>query len=226
MFLRYLNKIEEGIISILLVAMTLLVFIEVVLRFGFGTGLSWGQELTLHLSAWFVLFGISYGLKVGAHISVDAFVKLFSPAVQRLLSLLAISLALSYCALFLYGSWVYLEKMYMIGISMEDLEFQQWMVNWMSEETQEQLKIWIDEPLVPLWLAHGMLLVGFSFFSIRLLELLWAVAVGRAHGFCHVNEAEESLHLADELKCDAFGEVLSEQQTESPAQQPISQKRL
>jgi len=51
MFLKRLHKAEEAIISLLLVSMTLLVFIEVVLRFGFGTGFSWGQELTLHLSA-------------------------------------------------------------------------------------------------------------------------------------------------------------------------------
>jgi C4-dicarboxylate transporter, DctQ subunit len=207
LLIKRINKIEEGIILLLLVSMTLLVFLEVVLRFGFGTGFSWGQELTLHLSAWFVLFGISYGLKVGAHISVDAFVKLFSPGVQRLLSLLAILLALLYSSLFIYGSWVYLEKMYTIGVSMADLEFSHWMVSWMSEETQELLKIWVDEPLVPLWLAHGVLLLGLTLFSIRLLELLWAVATGRANGFCHTNEAEESLHLADEIKCDAFGEV-------------------
>ena len=206
--LKKLHKAEEAIISLLLVAMTLLVFCEVVLRFGFGTGLSWGQELTLHLSAWFVLFGISYGLKVGAHISVDAFVRLFSPSVQRVLSLIAISLALVYCVLFLYGSWVYLEKMYMIGVSMEDLEFSEWMVSWMSEETQELLKIWIDEPLVPLWLAHGMLLVGLGFFSIRLVELLLAVATGRKDGFGHIDEAEESMHLAEELKQESLSEPL------------------
>lgn len=202
--MQRIHKAEEAIISLLLVAMTLLVFVEVVLRFGFGTGLSWGQELTLHLSAWFVLFGISYGLKVGAHISVDAFVRLFSPSVQRVLSLIAILLAVVYCVFFLYGSWVYLEKMYVVGVTMEDLEFKDWMVSWMSEETQEITKIWVDEPLVPLWLAHGMLIVGLVFFSIRLLELLWSVAIGKKSGFTHHDEAEESLQLAEELKQDAI----------------------
>lgn len=216
MFLKRLHKAEEAIISLLLVSMTLLVFIEVVLRFGFGTGFSWGQELTLHLSAWFVLFGISYGLKVGAHINVDAFVRLFSPSVQRVLSLIAILLALTYCALFLYGSWVYLEKMYVIGVSMEDLEFADWMVSGMSEESQELWKIYIDEPLVPLWLAHGMLIVGLTFFSIRLLELLWSVATGRSSGFGHVDEAEESMHLAESLR----GETLDDD--EPPAELSLS----
>ena len=66
MWLRVLHRLEENIIVFLLVAMTLLVFTDVVMRFGFGTGLIWSQELTLYLSAWFVMFGISYGLKVGA----------------------------------------------------------------------------------------------------------------------------------------------------------------
>lgn len=200
MFLRLINKVEEAIISLLLVAMTLLVFAEVVMRFGFGTGLSWGQELTLHLSAWFVLFGISYGLKVGAHIGVDAFVRLFTPTGQRVLTFLAIVLCLVYCGLFLFGSWIYLAQMYDVWISMEDLEFPHWMVSGLSEETAELLRIDLEEPLVPLWLAHGMLIVGLTFFSIRLLELLWAVIVGSATGFHRVDEAEESMHIAEELK--------------------------
>jgi C4-dicarboxylate transporter DctQ subunit len=175
MFFRIVNQLEEAIISLLLVAMTLLVFWEVILRFGFGTGVSWGQEATLHLSAWFVLFGTSYGLKVGAHIGVDAFVQLFSSVGQRVLTGIAVILSLVYCGLFLYGSWVYLAKMHMIGIELEDIEVQT-------------------------WVAHSILLIGFTFLSIRLLELLWRVITGSATGFQKVNEAEESLHLARELR--------------------------
>ena len=49
MLMRMLNRAEEGVISLLLVAMTLLVFIEVVMRFGFDSGFLWAQELTLHI---------------------------------------------------------------------------------------------------------------------------------------------------------------------------------
>ena len=101
MLLRFLQKAEENIIAFLLVAMTLLVFADVVMRFGFGTGLLWSQELTLYLSAWFVMFGISYGLKVGAHIGVDAVVKLFPTHIQRVVSSIAVILCLVYCGLFL-----------------------------------------------------------------------------------------------------------------------------
>jgi C4-dicarboxylate transporter DctQ subunit len=172
--LKWLNAVEEAVIALLLVATTLLVFVEVVLRFGFGTGFLWSQELTLHLSAWFVLFGASYGLKMGSHIGVDAFVRVLPRGAQRAVSAFAVVLGLGYCGLFLYGSWVYLEKMHLIGIELEDLP-------------------------IPAWLAHGVLLAGFAFLSIRLLVLLWQIATDRATGFPRKTEAEQGMRLAREL---------------------------
>ena len=175
MVLRIINKTEEAIISLLLVAITLLVFGEVILRFGFSTGVSWGQEATLHLAGWFVLFGASYGLKTGAHIGVDAFVRLFAPLGQRLITALAILFSLGYCALFGYGAWIYLSKMYRLGIDLEDIP-------------------------IPTWIAHGILLIGLVMLSIRLLILLWDVATGKTTGFRRTDEARESLHLAEEIE--------------------------
>jgi len=175
MFLRILNKIEEAAISILLVATTLLVFLDVVMRFGFSAGFLWSQELTLHMSAWFVLLGASYGLKVGAHINMDAFVKLFPTNGRKIITSLACLLGLGYCGLVMYGSWIYLKKMHMIGIELEDIP-------------------------VPAWLAHSMLLFGFVFLTIRLFILLWDVVFGDGDGFRRVDEAKESMEIVEELK--------------------------
>ena len=199
MLLRFLHRAEENIIAFLLVAMTLLVFADVVMRFGFGTGFLWSQELTLYLSAWFVMFGISYGLKVGAHIGVDAVVKLLPTGMQRIASSIAIVLCLVYCGLFMYGTWIYLSTMFKLGIGMEDLSFPLWFVHLFSEETLDAWRIDPEDPLVPLWMSQGILMIGFMLFSIRLLELLWAVVIGKETGFRHKDEAEESMHLAEQL---------------------------
>jgi len=174
MFLRLLNRAEEGIITLLLVAMTLLVFLEVVMRFVFNSGFMWAQELTLHLSAWFVLFGASYGLKVGAHIGVDAFIKTLPPLAQRVLSSVAVLFSLIYCGLFIYGSWIYLAKMKKIQMELEDLP-------------------------VETWIAHSILVIGLAFLSIRLLQLLWHIVKSDATGFSHSNEAEESMSLVGRI---------------------------
>jgi len=177
---RIINSLEEFFICLLLATMTLLVFVEVVLRFGFGIGLMWSQELTLHLSAWMVLFGASYGIKVGSHIGVDALVKILPPLVRKIVSGAAVIACLAYCGLFTSGAWVYLQKMHKIGIELDDMPIQK-------------------------WVAHSILLIGMVLMAIRLLILLWAIFTGKAEGFQLADEAKESMHLAEETKAAARG---------------------
>jgi len=171
MFSRFFSRLEENVIALLLVSTTLLVFVEVVLRFGFNTGLSWGEEATRLLAAWFVLFGVSWGVKIGAHIGVEVFVNAMPPTLRRFVSTIAVIASLVYCALILYGSWVYLSKMYKLDFPLEDLP-------------------------IPTWVAHSILFIGFVLLSARLLILLWNIALGKAEGFKLADEAKESMHLA------------------------------
>lgn len=180
--INLIHKLEENIIALLLVGMTLLVFIETILRFFFGTGIIWAEELTLHLSAWLVLFGASYGLRVGAHIGVDFIVKKLPNTTQRIVTLFMLSGALLYCALFIYGAWIYLHKMYVIDISMEDLP-------------------------IPLWIAHSILLIGFVLFAIRLIEIFIRVIKGEQTRLLMHDEAEESLRLKEELQNTALSSL-------------------
>ncbi len=170
-----INRAEESILCLLLAGMTLLVFAEVVLRFGFNSGIHWAQEVTLYIAAWFVLFGASYGIKVGAHIGVDAFVKLLPAKPRKWVGVTAVIMCCIYCGLFLYGSWIYLAKMKMIGIEMEDLP-------------------------IPRWMAMSILFIGFVFLAIRLVQLLISILTGKKEGFHIVSEADESMHIARELQ--------------------------
>jgi C4-dicarboxylate transporter DctQ subunit len=177
---RIINNLEEIIICLLLASMTLLVFVEVVLRFGFGIGLMWSQELTLHLSAWMVLFGASYGIKVGSHIGVDALVKILPPPVRKIVGAASVIACLCYCGLFASGAWVYLQKMHKIGIELDDMPVQK-------------------------WVAHSILLIGMLLMAYRLLMLLWGIFTGKAEGFQLADEAKESMHLAEETKAASRG---------------------
>ncbi|OPX56375.1 C4-dicarboxylate transporter, DctQ subunit [Oceanospirillum multiglobuliferum] len=174
MLLRFIHKLEENIVAFLLVAITLMVFMEVVMRFVFNSGVTWIQEATLYTSAWFVLFGASYGVRIGAHIGVDVLVKLLPDPLRRVAGLIAIALCFVYCALFLLGSWDYLELMYMIGIEMEDLP-------------------------IPKWMALMIMPIGFVLLVIRFAELGWGILTGQKDGFHLADEGKESMHLAEEL---------------------------
>ncbi|MDF0601464.1 TRAP transporter small permease [Psychromarinibacter sp. C21-152] len=101
------NTLEESIIAILLGLMTLVTFTNVVLRYGFNSSLIWGLEVTLILFAWLVLFGISYGFKVTAHLGVDALTNLFPPAGRKALALISAAVCIAYAFLLLKGAWDY-----------------------------------------------------------------------------------------------------------------------
>ncbi len=178
---RMISHLEEGIISLLLICMTLLVFMEVVLRFGFNIGFLWVEELTLHLSAWMVLFGASYGLKVGSHIGVDAVVRLLPSKAHRAVTLCAIALCLVYCALFMEGAWVYLSKVHKIQIELEDLPIQK-------------------------YVAHSILFFGFVLLAIRFLQIGWRVIQGKQEGFGLADEAKEALRELKEEQEKAAAE--------------------
>lgn len=181
MLARIINELEEGIISLLLVIMTFIIFVEVALRFVFNTGMVWAEELVLHMSAWMVLLGASYGVKVGSHIGVDALVKILPSMWQRIVTIVALLLCLLYCALIIDGSWVYLQKIYRISIEMEDIPF-------------------------PKWAAHSVLIIGMVLLAIRFALLLWQVITGKTQGFKFADEAKDAMKALVE-KDDAGGVV-------------------
>ncbi|WP_298836246.1 TRAP transporter small permease [uncultured Roseobacter sp.] len=104
---RIVNEIEETAIALILGLMTILTFINVVLRYGFNTGIIWGLEAVTFLFAWLVLFGVSYCVKVTAHLGVDAVINLFEPPVRRVLALVAAAVCLVYAGLVFKGAWDY-----------------------------------------------------------------------------------------------------------------------
>ena len=104
---HFVNELEETFIALLLGMMTLVTFINVVLRYVFDTALIWGLELTLVLFAWLVLFGISYGFKITAHLGVDAILNIVSSPAKRVLVLISAVVCVVYAGLLLKGAWDY-----------------------------------------------------------------------------------------------------------------------
>jgi C4-dicarboxylate transporter DctQ subunit len=104
---RIVSEIEETAIALILGLMTVITFVNVVLRYGFNTGLIWGLEAVTFLFAWLVLFGMSYAVKVTAHLGVDAVVNLFGEGPRKILALMAGVICVIYAGLLLKGAWDY-----------------------------------------------------------------------------------------------------------------------
>jgi len=104
---RFVHNFEEIAIAALLGLMTLVTFVNVVLRYGFDTGLIWGLELVTFMFAWLVLLGISYAVKMTAHLGVDALINALRPTRRKFLGLLSALLCIVYAFLLLKGAWDY-----------------------------------------------------------------------------------------------------------------------
>lgn len=102
---RIVNNFEESAIALLLGLMVTLTFVNVVARYVFNSTVIWGLEATLVLFAWLVLFGVSYAVKIGAHLGVDALLNVVSSPVRRLLTLASALAFLIYTLLLLKGAW-------------------------------------------------------------------------------------------------------------------------
>jgi len=104
---RKRSSFEETVIATILGLMTLLTFVNVILRYVFNSSLIWGLEVVLILFAWLVLLGVSYGVKVTAHLGVDALTNILPPKPRRAVALIAGALSIFYAFLLLKGAWDY-----------------------------------------------------------------------------------------------------------------------
>ncbi|AML53151.1 TRAP transporter small permease [Falsihalocynthiibacter arcticus] len=101
-----IDEIEETLIAIILGAMTLITFANVVVRQMDGNIL-WALESTVFLFGWLVLLGASYAVKKGAHLGVDAVINLFPAKGRRALALISITICIVFSFLMLKGAWDY-----------------------------------------------------------------------------------------------------------------------
>ncbi len=104
---RAMHRFEETGIAVILGSMTLIAFVNVVLRKAFNSGLLWGLEVVSILFAWLVLFGMSYAVKVTAHLGVDALINVLPKERKKPFALVAVTCCLAYALLLMKGAWDY-----------------------------------------------------------------------------------------------------------------------
>jgi TRAP-type C4-dicarboxylate transport system permease small subunit len=88
-----------------LVAMVILVFGNVVLRYGFSSGITISEELSRWMFVWLVFAGAIVGIHERSHLGVDVLVPHLPAAGKRICAVTSHLLMLICSAVFLAGSW-------------------------------------------------------------------------------------------------------------------------
>lgn len=103
---HFSSRVLEVIVVAVLTTMSCLVFLNVVLRYGFNSSINVTEEVARYLFVWLTFLGAILAFNEGLHVKVTILTTKLSVAKQRLLSLLTDGLMLFCCYLMLSGSWV------------------------------------------------------------------------------------------------------------------------
>ena len=170
MFVRWFERLEEGLLAFLLAVMTLIVFMQVIARYVFNYSFVWALETVTYLFAGLIFLGMAYGVRVGAHIGIDLLVKSFGPRGARIAGAIAAALCIAYSVIVLIGSIQYVQKIHSIGILAQDLPIEQ-------------------------WIPRLVLPIGFTLLGIRFVQIFFRIVTGRETGLHLANEAADALKL-------------------------------
>lgn len=188
---RFVNEFEEIGIALLLGLMTLLTFANVLARYVFDSNILWALEATTYLFAWLVLFGVSYAVKISAHLGVDALVNILNPTAKKVMALLSVTACLAFSLLLLYGSWEYWDKFHtrLAFLEAEDVPFPVWL---------QSITGFVEdgEPMyenIPRFIPYFILPFGMAMMTFRYLQAAWQIMTNQKLLLIASHEADEMM---------------------------------
>ena len=95
----------EWLLMSMLALMVILVFGNVVLRYGFNSGITFSEEVSRFLFMWVVFVGAVLTLRDNAHLGVNMLTKTLPYAGKRICKLISDVTVLACCGLITHGGW-------------------------------------------------------------------------------------------------------------------------
>jgi TRAP-type C4-dicarboxylate transport system permease small subunit len=107
-------KFLELLLILLLSAMAVMVFLNVVLRYGFNSGINISDELSRYFFVWLTFIGAVVAFREHSHVGVETLVMLFGRRGRIICMILSNIIIIAVSAIFFWGTW----KQYPINASM------------------------------------------------------------------------------------------------------------
>jgi TRAP-type C4-dicarboxylate transport system permease small subunit len=141
------DHLEEAVIFVAFSIMSIVITLQVFMRYAMQASLSWSEELARYLFIWLIYIGISYGVKKNAHVAVTATDLVLSETWRKWIKIISnlVFLAFAACA-FYYGREVCAT------------------IARLGQQTPA-----MD---IPMWLVYAAVPTGFCLTAIRLVQSL------------------------------------------------------
>ena len=154
--MKFLNHLEEWLVTFLMGAATLIIFVAVLHRYAAGLAIpgvqdwllslnfTWAQELTIIMFVWMAKFGAAYGVRTGIHVGVDVLINRLNDANRRKFVVIGLAAGALFTGIvavlgttFVWDNGAHHAVFHLLGLPMEglfegpttpDLEWPTWMV--------------------------------------------------------------------------------------------------
>jgi TRAP-type C4-dicarboxylate transport system permease small subunit len=100
-----IKRTVEALLAAMLLGMCVLTFGNVVLRYGFNSGIASSDEIARLLLVWLTFIGAVLAMYEGTHIGVDMLVRRVPIPMQKIFFFLSNALVLLCCVILFKGSW-------------------------------------------------------------------------------------------------------------------------
>jgi C4-dicarboxylate transporter DctQ subunit len=154
--MKFLDHLEEWIVTFLMGAATLIIFVAVVHRYAAGLAipglqdwllsinLTWAQELTIIMFVWMCKFGAAYGVRTGIHVGVDVLINRLNDKMKSKFIVFGLcagalftGIVATLAARFVWDNGAHYAFLHLLGLPLDgipegpttpDLEWPTWMV--------------------------------------------------------------------------------------------------
>ena len=148
-----LSFAEPAFVGMAMAFSSLLLFVNVVLRYVFLAPISWAEELSIYLVIWIVFIGGSAIVRLRGHLAIDLLPKMLSDGLQRYLTIFILVVSLVFFAVFIYYSGLHTLRVQASGQLTPNMQ-------------------------APMWLTYLAMPVGSALMFLRTAQILVRVVSG------------------------------------------------
>ena len=101
-----IKRVLEWVLIALLAAMAAMVFLNVVLRYGFNSGITWSEEMSRYFFVWLTFIGAVLTFAEHGHIGVETLVRRFGRRGRLVCMGLSNAIILLCSGVLIWGTWL------------------------------------------------------------------------------------------------------------------------
>jgi TRAP-type transport system small permease protein len=178
---RMVRVFEFGVVAAL-AGMVVMVFGNVVLRYGFDSGITASEEVSRYLFVWLTFMGAIVAMRRHEHLGMDTVIKLLPRGGKLILAVVGDLSMLYCCSLLFIGSW----KLTVINLT-----------------------AYAAVTKMPLAVVYGVGLITSVMIALMLLESLYRVFTGQASDeeLVMVQESEGQAQVNDQIRAAREGKI-------------------